>query len=60
MEHLPEEVHKEFQGEFGVQWTENNSFSHVDEDHATEWVNGLGKGDAGLSDITQTASALLR
>jgi hypothetical protein len=61
MAHLPDEVLSELhRGNYGVQWTEDTPFTHVDEDHAMEWVNGIGKGAGGISGITQTASTLLR
>ena len=46
-------------GNFGVQWNEDSHFSHVDENHATEWVNRIGTSASGISGITQTPSALL-
>jgi hypothetical protein len=61
MARLPDEVLLVLcRGNFGVQWAEDSPFTCVDEDHATEWVNGIGKGAGGISGITQTASALLR
>ena len=46
-------------GNFGVQWNEDSHVAHVDDDHATEWVNGIGASAEGISGITQTPSALL-
>ena len=61
MSHLPDKVLVELRrGNFGVQWNKDSYFSHVDEDHATEWVNEIEKSTGGISGITQTPSALLR
>ena len=60
MSHLPDKVLVELRrGNFGVQWNEDSHFSHVDEDHATEWVNGIGKSTGGISGIKLMPSALL-
>ena len=59
MSRLPADVLVEFRRNFGVQWS-SKPFSRVDEDHATEWCNGIGKSSGGICGITQTPSALLR
>ena len=60
MYRLPADVLECIKNEFGVQWKTDRPFSKVSGDHGTEWVNGISKGDHGLSDITQTESATLR
>ena len=60
MFNLPPAVLERIKGEFGVQWNDNNPFSRVSVDHATEWVNGISKSSGGLSSITQTDTATLR
>ena len=61
MANLPVEVLSELRrGNFGVQWNDDTAFTCVDKDHATEWVNGIGKGSGGISGITQIPTALLR
>ena len=57
---LPADVKDRIKDEFGVQWKTDRPFSKVSCDHGTEWVNGISKGDHGLSDITQTDSASVR
>ena len=60
MHRLPADVLDRIRNGFGVQWKTDKPFSKVSCDHGTEWVNGISKGDEGLSDITQTESATLR
>ena len=57
---LPEDVKDRIKDEFGVQWKNEKPFTKISCDHGTEWVNGISKGDHGLSDITQTDSACVR
>ena len=60
MKSLPADTLKRFDDGFGVQWKEEQSFTAVDIDHATEWVNGESKSTGGLSTITQNDSATLK
>ena len=62
MTRLPEVVLNEFcSGNFGVQWNDDAPYTTVDLDHATEWVNGIGKASSsGYKAITQTTSALVK
>lgn len=60
MNQLPKEVEEGFlSGDLAVLHSPRK-FSHVDPDHAQEWVVGMSKGAAGLVGITQNVSALQR
>ncbi|XP_068250677.1 uncharacterized protein [Palaemon carinicauda] len=61
MKCLPSAVLTRFETDgYGVQWRDEASFTSVDVDHATEWVNAAAKTSGGLSTITQIDSATLK
>ena len=55
MSKLPPDILREFnEGSFGVQWKDESPFSAVDVNHATEWINRIGKKCGVIAGITQS------